>query len=101
MERRLHNSQRCRKYSNHSCGLVIFKIISLCCFLLKIVFVWVDDCNYECDLVGGLRGGIINYIENFGFYEGGGSQNPYRVDPDKLYTLLTGQKPPQQTSTVI
>eukprot|EP01124_Arcella_intermedia_P007456 TRINITY_DN1456_c0_g1_i3.p1 TRINITY_DN1456_c0_g1~~TRINITY_DN1456_c0_g1_i3.p1 ORF type:complete len:268 (+),score=38.14 TRINITY_DN1456_c0_g1_i3:145-948(+) len=40
-------------------------------------------------LAGGLKGGILNYIENYGFYEGG-VENEYRVDPNILYALLSG-----------
>jgi hypothetical protein len=58
-----------------------------------------DAQQIEVTIAGGLRGGIINYIENFGFYEGGGPQNPYRVDPDKLFSLLTGRQPPKSPIT--
>ena len=34
--------------------------------------------------------GVIDYIEKYGFYEGGGSQNSYRIDPQKLISILTG-----------
>jgi hypothetical protein len=37
-----------------------------------------------------LNSGILSYIREFGFYEGGGDQNPYRVDPMKVMALLTG-----------
>lgn len=38
--------------------------------------------------------GVISYIETYGFYEGG-RNNPYRVDPFRLVTLLTGKDPCQ------
>lgn len=34
--------------------------------------------------------GVMDYIEKYGFYEGGGDQNSYRVDPLKLVAVLTG-----------
>ncbi|MES2274129.1 MAG: hypothetical protein V4487_08045 [Chlamydiota bacterium] len=34
--------------------------------------------------------GVIDYIEKHGFYEGGGDQNPYRIDPARLVAILTG-----------
>jgi hypothetical protein len=34
--------------------------------------------------------GVIDYIEKYGFYEGGGNQNAYRIDPVKLVAILTG-----------
>lgn len=37
--------------------------------------------------------GVIDYIERYGFYEGGGDQNLYRVDPLKLVAILTGAPP--------
>jgi hypothetical protein len=38
-----------------------------------------------------LNSGILSYIHNFGFYEGGGEENRYRVDPTKIMSLLTGK----------
>jgi len=38
-----------------------------------------------------LNPGVLNYIRQFGFYEGGGEENPYRVDPIKVVALLTGK----------
>ncbi len=38
-----------------------------------------------------LNSGVLKYIELFGFYEGGGDSNPYRVDPLKVIALLTGK----------
>lgn len=38
-----------------------------------------------------LNTGILSYIREFGFYEGGGDENPYRVDPRKVMSLLTGK----------
>lgn len=37
--------------------------------------------------------GVIDYIAEYGFYEGGGDQNEYRVDPKRLVTILTGIRP--------
>ena len=34
--------------------------------------------------------GVINYIRKYGFYEGGGKDNPYRIDPIRLSAVLTG-----------
>lgn len=33
------------------------------------------------------------YIEKLGFYQGGGTNNPYRIDPIRLVALLTGRYP--------
>ncbi len=38
-----------------------------------------------------LNSGILSYIREFGFYEGGGKQNRYRVDPMQVIALLTGK----------
>lgn len=38
-----------------------------------------------------LNSGILSYIHHFGFYEGGGAKNRYRVDPVKVMSLLTGK----------
>lgn len=35
--------------------------------------------------------GVLSYIREFGFYEGGGDDNPYRVDPAKVMAILTGK----------
>ena len=32
-------------------------------------------------------------VKKYGFYEGGGSVNPWRIDPVKLVALLTGKTP--------
>jgi len=55
-----------------------------------------DAMGLSITLGGGLKGGIIFYIENYGFYEGG-TNNEYRIEPDKLVALLTGK----MTSRVI
>lgn len=34
--------------------------------------------------------GVVDYIRNYGFYEGGGEKNAYRVDPARLVAILTG-----------
>jgi O-acetyl-ADP-ribose deacetylase (regulator of RNase III) len=36
--------------------------------------------------------GVIDYIRNYGFYAGGGEENPFRVDPARLYDILTGEE---------
>jgi hypothetical protein len=41
-------------------------------------------------IAGNYEVGIVNFIEHLGFYEGGGSHNPYRIDPKKIFTLITG-----------
>jgi len=48
------------------------------------------DSNQKLTIAGGLHGGILDYIEQFGFYEGGPS-NPYRVDPRAIIAVLSGR----------
>lgn len=43
--------------------------------------------NEESILLGA---GIPSYIAKYGFYEGGGSKNAYRIDPQKLKKILCG-----------
>ncbi len=38
--------------------------------------------------------GSLGYIEEFGFYQGGGNSNTYRIPPEKIYALLTGKSHP-------
>jgi hypothetical protein len=38
-----------------------------------------------------LTSGTYSYMKEFGFYEGGGEENRYRVDPVKVMALLTGK----------
>lgn len=38
-----------------------------------------------------VNSGVLSYIKEFGFYEGGGENNQYRVDPVKVMALLTGK----------
>lgn len=35
--------------------------------------------------------GVQQYISKYGFYEGGGKKNAYRVDPISLFSILTGR----------
>lgn len=46
-------------------------------------------------IAGDYEVGLVRYIADFGFYEGGGDENIYRVDPCKLYLLLYGKSPPK------
>ena len=47
-------------------------------------------------LIGGTStSGVITYIEEYGFYEGGGVNNEYRVDPFSLYAVITGECRPE------
>lgn len=39
----------------------------------------------------GIAYGLTGYIERYGFYEGGGRRNPWRVDPAVLEAILTGR----------
>lgn len=41
-------------------------------------------------LAGNDKVGLVEYIERFGFFEGGGVSNAYRVDPHILHAILTG-----------
>ncbi|MBI3322304.1 MAG: hypothetical protein HYZ94_01310 [Candidatus Omnitrophica bacterium] len=44
------------------------------------------------DDAGNLIGyGLTGYIDRYGFYEGGGRKNPWRVDPEVLDAILTGK----------
>lgn len=36
--------------------------------------------------------GVINYIRKYGFYEGGGNENKYRIDPIRLASVFTGHR---------
>gem|GEM_PF-3127257 len=47
--------------------------------------------NVEADGGEGVAYGLTGYIERHGFYEGGGRENPWRVDPAVLHAILTGQ----------
>lgn len=38
-----------------------------------------------------INSGVLSYIREFGFYEGGGDANKYRVDPVKVMAILTGK----------
>lgn len=42
-------------------------------------------------IAGGIATGICHYIGRYGFYEGGGDSNPYRVDPALLHRVLSGK----------
>lgn len=50
---------------------------------------WVTNLSNNVHIK--VASGVIDYIEDFGFYEGGGEQNKYRVDPAKLHSILTGK----------
>jgi hypothetical protein len=45
--------------------------------------------------------GVQKYIRKYGFYEGGGKQNPYRVDPVALVSVLTGTPKAEQGDCMI
>jgi len=49
-----------------------------------------ESVNISILIGGGLNVGIIQYIEDYGFYEGG-INNEYRIDPEVLITVLTGR----------
>jgi len=49
------------------------------------------DVGLRIKVAGNASIGSIDYIERLGFYEGGGSENSYRVDPNTLYCVLTGK----------
>lgn len=44
--------------------------------------------------------GVVGYIKRYGFYEGGGDKNRYRVDPIRLVAILTGASPATVRSKV-
>lgn len=41
-------------------------------------------------VAGTATDGVIDYIDRFGFYEGGGIANSYRVEPELVWAILTG-----------
>jgi len=43
---------------------------------------------------GNANVGIVDYIDRFGFYEGGDIRNPYRIDPHVLSAVITGKVTP-------
>ena len=53
----------------------------------------INDVKLTIGAFGKIKGsnGVIDYIKKYGFYEGGGSANPWRIDPAKLVALLTGK----------
>ena len=62
-------------------------------------FTWNADfiiCNQRSKLsvkIGGDEcSGVVRFIEKYGFYEGGGVRNEYRVDPSILLAVLTGSR---------
>jgi hypothetical protein len=44
----------------------------------------------EIKVAGTEKNGIIDYIDRFGFFEGGGVNNVYRIDPFILHAILSG-----------
>lgn len=55
---------------------------------------WNEENSIENPALGiklRLNTGVLSYIREFGFYEGGGNANRYRVDPVKIMALLTGK----------
>ena len=44
----------------------------------------------EVRISGDEASGVIGYIERYGFFEGGGQRNLYRVDPEVLYAIIHG-----------
>lgn len=56
-------------------------------------FSWNRECTINNPSTGATviwNPGVENYIRNYGFYEGGGTKNQYRVDPIALISILTG-----------
>lgn len=56
------------------------------------VFHWDSEWSITNQLTGKsvlVTHGVIEYIKKYGFYEGGGDTNPYRIDPKKLIEILT------------
>lgn len=54
---------------------------------------WNDDYtihHVDNNVKININQGILSYIELFGFYEGGGEHNRYRVGPDKIMAILRG-----------
>jgi hypothetical protein len=56
---------------------------------------WGDECiilnQNTGDRITHCASGTIRYIRDYGFYEGGGDTNPFRLDPLKLISVLTGK----------
>jgi hypothetical protein len=49
-----------------------------------------EALSLSIKIAGNTSQGIIKYIENFGFYEGGAPGNTYRIEPPLLLFTLTG-----------
>jgi hypothetical protein len=47
-----------------------------------------DALNLSIKVAGSPTSGIIRFIEHLGFFEGGGTRNPYRIDPAMLLAVL-------------
>ena len=50
-----------------------------------------DSVNVKLTIGGTATSGILTYIEKYGFYEGNGVYNEYRLDPHMIVCLLTGR----------
>jgi hypothetical protein len=52
----------------------------------------ISNGDIKLDIAGrDSKVGLVQYIKWFGFYEGG-ADNSYRVDPQRLYNLLSGEQ---------
>lgn len=49
------------------------------------------DLKLEVKIGGDKDVGVVQYIDKYGFYEGGGVKNEYRVDPHILHCILCGR----------
>jgi len=54
-------------------------------------FVIENTTNHlKVKVAGNEQVGLVDYIHRFGFFEGGGVRNEYRIFPELLWTVLTG-----------
>ena len=93
---RLREELQCEVFKIHSRGKQydIFRPTGSSEDTAGIVSPWGTECRIR---VSGaqqqtinVNPGVLAYIRNFGFYEGGGKSNRYRVDPVTVVSILTG-----------
>eukprot|EP01116_Phalansterium_solitarium_P007320 TRINITY_DN19945_c0_g1_i1.p1 TRINITY_DN19945_c0_g1~~TRINITY_DN19945_c0_g1_i1.p1 ORF type:complete len:312 (-),score=64.03 TRINITY_DN19945_c0_g1_i1:38-973(-) len=63
---------------------------------------WKEEYRIQCVssglqvcVAGNADVGLVDYIDRFGFYEGGAPGNEYRVEPSLLHAIITGRIMPK------